>query len=320
MSKPTIVILDAATNGRELPRPAFAHEWVSYDLTEDDQVAERIAPAHIVVSNKTPITAASLEGAANLGMVALAATGFNHVDIGACAARGIVASNVRAYANQGIAEHVMAMLLCLLKNLHNYHLSVLDGKWQDSPLFWLNLYPAADLAGRRLGIIGAGNLGRATGALASAIGLEVRYRRRGDQSDGLERMELDELLAWSDVVSLHCPLTADNAGMVDERFIARMKDRSILINTARGGLVDNSALTAALESGKLLGAGLDVLDQEPPPAGHPILDFRHPGLLITPHIAWISEHSLDSLGRKLVDNIEAFMRGDPQNVVTPLPQ
>ncbi len=316
MNRPRIVVLDAATNGRDLPRPGFDHEWIEYNLTSDAEVADRIRNADIAVSNKTPIGTDAIGLKPRLKMISIAATGYNHIDIGACARNGIVVSNVRNYAGRGIAEHAMGMLLCILKNIHNHHRSVREGKWQESETFWLNLYPALDLHGRNLGIFGAGSLGRATGRLAEAMGMNVRYLLRSEM-DGLERMDRDTLLAWSDVVSLHCPVTADNAGMVNESFLGRMKDRSILLNTARGGLVDHEALKAALQSGKLFGAGLDVLDPEPPPENHPMINFSHPGLLVTPHVAWISETSLDKLTRQVIANIEQFMAGNPQNTVEP---
>lgn len=314
MTRPVIVVLDQDTNGVPLPRPSFDHEWVEHGTTTPGEVAGRIRQAAIVVSNKAPIGAREIDAAPGLRMVSIAATGHNHVDLEKCAERGITVSNVRAYANRGIAEHVVAMLLCILRNIHNFHASVAAGEWQESPIFWLDRHPVLDLDGLRLGIVGAGNLGRATGSLAAAMGMDVRYLSRGTD-DGLPRLGLGELLARSDVVSLHCPLTAGNAGMVDAGFIARMRDGAILVNTARGGLVDHAALVGALRSGKLAGAALDVLDREPPPADHPVLNFRHPGLLVTPHVAWVSRNSLAELSRQVTGNIEAFMAGTPRNVV-----
>lgn len=314
MPATTIVVLDQDTNGIPLPRPSFEHEWVEHGLTRPDEVAARIREADIVISNKVPVGAKEIDGAPRLRMVAISATGHNHIDLVKCAERGITVSNVRGYANRGISEHVVAMLLCVLRNLHNFHASVVSGEWQESPIFWLDRHPVLDLDGLNLGIVGAGNLGRATGKLAAAMGMNVRYLLRGREDD-LPRIGLDELLAWSNVVSLHCPLAADNAGMVDAGFLGKMRDGSVLINTARGGLVDHQALIEALRSGKLAGAALDVLDQEPPPHGHPIIGFRHPGLLITPHVAWVSRNSLAELARQVSANIEGFMAGTPTNVV-----
>jgi len=322
-----IVFLDRATlppHTRLRPLP-FEHVLHTFERTAPAEVAQRIGEAEIVIANKTPITAAALAAAPRLRMVAVAATGTDNVDLQACAARGVVVSNIRDYAMHTVPEHTFALIFALRRSLLAYREAVRAGRWLESGQFCFFDFPIRNLAGSTLGIVGAGALGRATAAMARALGLRVVFASRQAQMDpgsdaasGDERMPLDALLAHSDIVSLHCPLTPATRHLIDADAFARMARRPLLINTARGGLVDEAALVQALQSGQISGAGFDVASEEPLPATHPFQAIlAHPGFILTPHVAWASDEATQALADQLIDNIAAFHAGQPRNIVQP---
>jgi len=312
----TIVFLDRASLPANVRRPAFDHDWRDYPNTARDQVAERLAGATIAITNKVPIDAAALAALPDLKMIAIAATGTDNVDLAECSRRGIVVSNIRDYALAAVPEHVFALMLALRRNLIAYRADVDAGVWSKSDRFCAITHPIRDLAGATLGIVGLGALGRAVADLGLAFGMKVLVHNRSIKPEpNLEFTTLDDLLERSDVVSLHVMQTAETRGLMGREQFARMKPGSLLINTARGGLIDEAALAEALQSGPLGGAGLDVLGVEPPPADHPLLQLRLPNLLITPHVAWASAEAMQGLADQLIDNIEAWRDGKPRHLV-----
>lgn len=312
----TIVVLDAMTMRGELARPSFPHEWISHPLSKPAEVAARIRKAHIVVTNKAAVRAEDLAAAENLELIAVAATGADMIDLAACRAAGVAVCNVRDYASRSVAEHVMALVLCLARRILEHHRRTADGEWADSPVFSPDMGKILELRGMRIGIVGGGALGKETARLAEAFGMRASFLRRDGADDSPSRLPLGELLATSDVVSLHCPLTKETRGMIGEKTLAMMKPGAFLINTARGGLVDSAALADALRRGALGGAGVDVLPSEPPPKDDPLLTCGLPNLVITPHVAWASSRSLQLFHQYLLENIENFYRGAPQNLLS----
>ena len=314
-----IVYLERESIIAELRRPAFAHDWVEYPKTAADQVGERLAGATIAIVNKAPMPASVIAALPDLKMVAVAATGTNIVDLEACRARGIVVANIPAYAQHTVPEHVMALLLALSRNLIAWRESVRAGRWQQSEQFCLFDHPIRDLHGATLGIIGSGSLGGGVIRLAEAFGMRVlRAERKGASEVRNGYTAFETVLAEADAISLHCPLTAQTTGLIGEAELRAMKPSALLINTARGGIVDEAALIRALKEGWIAGAGFDVLTVEPPPVGHPMLDpelLALPNFLLTPHAAWTSRSAMQALADQLIDNIEAFVAGAPKNRV-----
>lgn len=310
-----IVFLDRDSLQARLRDLPFAHDWVNYAGTREDEVVARLAGATVAVTNKVPLRAAALDRLPELKMVAIAATGTDNVDLEACRARGIVVSNIRDYSVVSVPEHTFALVLALRRNLRAYMRDVEAGRWERSSRFCLLDHPIGDLAGSRLGIVGYGALGRKVAQLGRAFGMEVVAATRSPlQEDGVTRLALDELLATSDVVSLHLPLSAETRHLIGARELALMKPGALLVNTARGGLVDEAALAAALETGAI-GAGFDVLSKEPPLPDNPLLRLRLPNFILTPHVAWASGGAMQTLADMLVDNIAAWADGAPKNVV-----
>ncbi len=314
-----IVFLDRATIAPQirLRAPAFAHELVEHDDTEADQVVERLAGASIAITNKVPITAAALERLPALKLVAVAATGTDCVDKTACAARGVVVSNIRGYAVNTVPEHTFALILALQRNLVAYRQDVIAGRWQASGRFCFFDHPIRDLAGARLGIIGDGVLGQRVAELGRAFGmLPLIAEHKGRTGMGPMFTPWQGVLESSDVITLHSPLTPQTRGMIGRSEFRTMKRRPILVNTARGGLVDEAALAEALEQGLIAGAGFDVTDGEPPAADSPMMKIAaRPDVIVTPHVAWASDEAQQALADQLVDNIESFVAGRPANVV-----
>ena len=312
-----IVFLDSGSLRAEIRKPKFEHVWRNFPSTNPDQVSERLGPATIAITNKVPVRADALAQARSLKLIAVAATGTDIVDLAACRSRNIVVQNIRNYANASLPEHVFALILALRRNLFAYGTDVDLGRWQRSEHFCLLDHPIHDLAGATLGLIGFGALGKAVAALGVAFGMRVlAFDMQPVSGPGVEAASLDQILETSDVISLHVPLTAGTANLIGAGELARMKPRCLLINTARGGLVDEEALADALRRGRIGGAGFDVLTVEPPRAGNPLLELRLPNFVLTPHVAWASAQAMQGLADQLIDNLESFIAGAPRNVVT----
>ena len=310
----TVVFLDRATLVAQLRPLDFHHRWVEYPDTAAAEVVSRLQDANVAVTNKVPLPRAALEKLPRLEMVALAATGADRIDLDYCRGRGIAVANVRDYACHAVPEHVFLLMLALRRNLLSYHADVRAGRWQQASQFCLFGSPIHDLAGTTLGVVGYGTLGQAVARLAAAFGMRVLVAERkgaGTVRDG--RVEFTEVLARSDVLSLHSPLTADTRGMIGARELALMKPSALLINTARGPLVDEAALVAALRGGRLGGAGLDVLVEEPPSPDNPLLAADVLNLVVTPHVAWASVEAMQGLANQLLNNIDAWAHGTPMN-------
>mgnify|MGYP001327319374 CR=1 FL=1 len=316
-----IVVLDRDTLSVPVPRPSFAHEWVEHAHTGREQVAARVAGASIVVSNKVRIDEAALTAAPALRLIAIPATGTNNVELEACRRRGVTVCNVPSYGPQSVAEHVFALVLALRRNLLQYVAEVRAGRWERAPNFCFVDHPIADLAGSRLGVVGSGAIGSAVARIGAGFGMQVlQAERRGAAAVRPGHVAFDEVLERADVLSLHLPLTPQTHHLIGAAELARMKPGAVLINTARGPLVDESALAAALRAGRIGGAGLDVLAEEPPrPGSSPLLadDLRdNPRLLVTPHVAWASRAAQTKLVTELIANLEAFVAGRARNVVS----
>ena len=283
--------------------------------TEAETIA-RIGDSEIIVVNKVPITEAVLDACPNIQIICVQATGYNIVDTEACARRGIPVTNVPAYGTAAVAQFTMALMLemCHRIGLHNH--SVHQGDWAKAETFCYWLTPQMELAGKTLGLVGFGRIGREVGRLAKAFGMNVIAYNRSQCEEGrqiAEYVDLDTIFAQSDIISLHCPQASETQNLINAATIAKMKDGAMLVNTARGGLVDEEALVAALESGKLRYAAVDVVSKEPMPLDHPLLKTRK--CIITPHIAWAPIESRQRLLDTVVENIRCFLEGKPQNVV-----
>ena len=291
-------------------------EVTLYPKTESEELAiERIGDQEIVLTNKVPITESLLAACPNIKLICIQATGYNIVDTAACAKRGIPVCNVPDYGTAAVAQFTMALMLELCHRIGHHDAVVHQGKWCASPTFCFWDTPQMELGGKTLGIIGFGRIGQAVAKLAQAFGMRVITHSRSRKENGLdvEYVDIDTLLAQSDFVSLHCPLTSVNAQMVNAEFISKMKNGAFLINTARGGLLDEQAVADALTAGKLAGAAVDVVTEEPMKTYNPLLTC--PNCIITPHIAWAPKESRQRLLDCCVENIRAFLRGKPQNVV-----
>ncbi len=312
-----IVFLDRQSLKAEVRRPSFPHIWEEHDQTMESLVASRLAGATVAITNKVPIRKASLKQLPQLKMIAVAATGYDVIDIDACCERGIAVANIRHYAVHTVPEHSFAMIFALRRNLIAYREDVLRGRWQAQDQFCFFDHPIQDLHGSTLGIFGEGELGQATAAIARALGMRVLFADHPPpKAPGVEFTDPDTVLAESDIISLHCPLTPASRNFIGIEQFKKMKRSAILINTARGGLVDEHALKTALETGLIAGAGFDVLTKEPPKDGNPLLVLRMPNFILTPHVAWASDGAMQFLADQLIDNIEASIAGTPQNLVT----
>ncbi|HAU38317.1 MAG TPA: glycerate dehydrogenase [Phycisphaerales bacterium] len=286
-----------------------------HDRTLPQETIARAAGAEIVLTNKTLLGCQEIDKLPQLRYVGVLATGYNVVDLGATEARGIVVTNVPTYGTQSVAQMVFAHLLNLVQHVGEHAMGVHRGKWTRSEDFCYWKFPLVELEGLTMGLVGLGRIGREVAKLARAFGMEVLAfdPQAAETPDGVQRVELDALLARSDVVSLHCPLTEETRGLINAERLARMKSTAMLINTSRGPLVDESALAKALNAGRLAGAGLDVLSAEPPVASNPLLIARN--CYITPHIAWATRAARARLLKTAVENVQAFLAGRPQNVV-----
>lgn len=316
-----IVFLDRATLSPQtiLRRPAFDHTLHVYERTTPGEIAARIAEADILIVNKVRLTREWLAAAPKLRMVAIAATGTDNVDIAACAARGVVVSNIRNYAVVTVPEHTFALIFALRRNLLAYRESVRSGRWQQAQQFCFFDHSIRELKGATLGIIGNGVLGTAVADMGRALGMRILLSaHKGHAERGAPYVPFETVLAQSDILSLHCPLTPATRHLIAAPEFAQMQRKPLLINTARGGLVDEYAVGPALDAGQIAGAAFDVVSTEPPPPDHPFMALLdRPNFLLTPHVAWASDEAVQGLADQLIDNIEAFVRGAPANVVLP---
>jgi glycerate dehydrogenase len=314
-----IVFLDRATLAPQikLARPAFEHTLVEYDHTHADQVAARLDGATIAITNKVPLTADVIAQLPSLKLVAVAATGTDCVDKAACERHGIRVSNIRGYAVNTVPEHTFALMLALRRNLIAYRVDVLNGEWQKSGQFCFFNHAIHDLGGMTLGIIGEGVLGQRVADIAKAFGMRALFAaHKGREGLGPLYTPWDEVLETSDVITIHSPLTPQTRGMLAMPEFRKMKRKPLIINTARGGLVDETALVNALDEGLIGGIGFDVLATEPPGDDNPLMRIaQRPNVIVTPHVAWASDEAQQSLADQLMRNIGHFVNGTPVNVV-----
>ena len=288
-----------------------------HEATAADEVVRRLAGAEVAIVNKVRITREVLEQIPSLRLICVVATGTDVIDLEAAAVRNVTVCNCQAYGTDSVVQHVFSLILALHTSLLQYHGAVREGRWQQARQFCFLDYPIVELAGKTLGIVGFGNLGRAVARVAEAFGMRVIAARRPGTSGPSEddRPTLAELLPQVDVLTLHCPLTEHTRGLIGAAELAKMKPTAFLINGARGGIVDEQALAAALEAGTIAGAAVDVLSVEPPQGGNPLLDAHLPNLIVTPHIAWGSREARQRIIDQTEENIRAHAAGNPLRVV-----
>jgi len=312
-----VVFLDRASLKATMRRFAFPAEYIEHSKTAVEEIVARLNGADVAIINKVPMHAGTLSRLPQLKMIAVAATGYDVVDLTYCNEHGIAVANIRNYAVHTVPEHAFAMILALRRNLLRYRQDVEAGVWNKSEQFCFLTHDIGDLHGATLGIIGEGAIGQGTAAIGRAFGMQVLFADHPPpKMPGVPFTPLDEVLARSDVISLHCPLLPATRNLIDIQAFRKMKRNALLINTARGGLVNEAALIQALEEGLIAGAGFDVLTVEPPKNGNPLLDVRRPNFILTPHIAWASDGAMQFLADQLVDNIDAWASGKPQHLVT----
>ncbi|MEW8029228.1 MAG: 2-hydroxyacid dehydrogenase [Candidatus Thiodiazotropha sp.] len=297
------------------PLKAMARDWGWHQATASRQRLERIIDAELVISNKVVLDRYLLAACRNLKLVCIAATGSNNVDLEAATELGIAVTNVTGYATPSVVQHVFSLILSLATQQQNYQRAVASGDWQRANHFCFLDYPIWELSGKCMGILGYGELGRGVGRLAEAFGMSVLVAQRPGNGTDPDRIPLDELLPQVDILSLHVPLAENTRNLIGARELALMQPHALLINTARGGIVDESALVDALINGELGGAGIDVLDAEPPVDGNPLLNPKIPNLILTPHIAWASREARQRLIDDVAANIQVFLAGEIRNRV-----
>jgi glycerate dehydrogenase len=294
---------------------AVIADWHWYDETEPAMATRHLQGMHIAVSNKVRLDATIMDASPQLKLICIAATGTDKIDLNAARERGICVSNVTSYATPAVVQHVFALLLALKTGLVQYHLDVQSGDWQSARQFCLLEHPINEITGTTMGILGFGELGKAVAQVAKAFSMNVMVADRPGSEHQAGRYPLFEVLQRSDVVSIHLPLAENTRNLIGEAELAMMKPDALLINTARGGIVNEIALAAALQKGKLGGAGFDVLSVEPPKGGNPLLDLKLPNLIVTPHTAWASKQARQRLLDEVAKNITAYNAGTPRNRV-----
>ncbi len=320
--RPRIVFLDAATYG-DMSLQLFTDTWncTVHQVTPPTETIQRLIGCSVAVTNKVILDKAILNSAeaGQLQLIAVAATGTDIIDKEAAAKRGVKVCNVPGYATQSVAQFTMALILELATRAAKYGNSVKAGEWQKSPVFSLLTFPNMELAGKKLGIVGYGNIGQAVAQMARGFGLEILIAVRPGLPAPIpkDRLPVRELLQQADIVSLHCPLTPETKNLINDQSLALMKPTAFLINTARGALIDEAALIDALRQKKIAAAALDVISKEPPPADHPMIQAAAAldNLLVTPHTAWSAREARQRLLEAVKENIEAYLRGEPKNLV-----
>lgn len=297
------------------PWQSLAVNWTFHPGTTPEQIHERLKNQHIVVTNKVVITEEHLANHPQIKCLVVSATGVNNVDIEAAAKRGIPVCNVRAYGTSAVAQHTFSLLLNLTNKITQYQNDLPAKTWCESDYFCDYRHPLMELAGKTMGIVGYGELGKAVGELAKAFDMKVLIAARDSNDTRPDRTPMHELVAQADVVSLHCPLTAENQGMINADLLKTMKSSAFLINTARGGLVNETDLVNALKAGDIAGAASDVASSEPPLPDNVLLNAKLPNLLVTPHIAWASTEARQRMANQVAHLVEAFLNGAPEHVV-----
>lgn len=316
INKIRIAILDGYTlNPGDLDwSPLHALGDVNYyDTTDESNLLHHAANAHVLLVNKVPVSRNAMQHLPNLACIVVTATGYNNIDISAARELGITVCNAVGYSTEAVVQHVFSLLFALTNRVESHHRSVIAGDWSAQPHFCYTLGPIEELAGKTLGIYGYGSIGKRVGEVASALGMTVIAHRRTPLDDGVKYVSVQDLFAQSDVVSLHAPLNKDSQGIVDLPLLRTMKPTAYLINTGRGGLINEPDLRVALDNGIIAGAALDVLSVEPPPSNHPL--FGAANILFTPHIAWASLQARKRLMDITIQNVEAFLKGSPVNRV-----
>jgi glycerate dehydrogenase len=313
-----LVILDGyATNPGDLSWDAFdaLARLTVYDRTPPGEILSRACEAELLLTNKTVLSAETIGALSRLRYIGVLATGYNIVDIAAAHARGVTVTNIPGYGTHSVAQQTMALILELTNHVGHHAVRVAQGAWSTAPDFCFWEQPLVELDGLTLGIVGYGAIGRSVADLGRAFGMKIAAgaRRNPESAPGVSMMPVDELLQQSDIVSLHCPLTEQTRGLINSRSLALMKPTAFLINTARGALIDESALAAALRNNQLAGAGLDVLSVEPPPATNPLLSA--PRCVITPHQSWATRASRARVIEFAADNLRAFLADQPVKIV-----
>jgi glycerate dehydrogenase len=308
------------------PLRKIAPNLILYDKTAADEVNKRIQDAEIIIINKIKLDAAALYQAKKVKLICLVATGTDNVDLVAAKEQGVTVCNIKNYCTDSVAQHVVLSILALSHHFNEYQLSLKQGLWQKSEQFCLLEYPITELSAKTLGIVGLGVLGTAVANLAVSFGMRILVAESfrpensmtndAQQKPEFKRVPFQDLVSQSDVISLHCPLTPETKNLFDLKTFKSMKKNALLINTARGGLINDEALLHALENGSIAGAALDVLDREPPAADHPLLTSGLPNLIVTPHIAWAAKEARQRALDEIAKNIACYLKGEPRNVVT----
>lgn len=313
------VFLDFATVSNNdvdiAPLRAVLDDLVIYDVTSPESIRERVQDVEVIFTNKCRVDTTLLAAAPKLKLVSLAATGFNNVDLDAARAQGVAVCNIRAYCTPSVVQHVFALMLALNQKLDGYRQLLAEGAWRKAPQFTLLDYPVHELAGQTIGIVGYGELGSNVAKVAEAFGMRVLIAERPGRTPRAGRASFETVLKESDVISLHCPLTPETEKLINADALKQMKPNALLINTARGAVVDEAALADALRKGVVGGAGIDVLSQEPPVDGNPLLDPAIPNLIVTPHIAWASVEARNRAILQMADCVSAFRKGERLNRV-----
>lgn len=314
-----IVFLDRSTIAPQvrLRRPDFEHELVEHERTRPEEVVARLAGASIAITNKVSLTGKVLDQLPKLKLIAVAATGTDCVDKPYCEAHGIAVTNIRGYAQNTVPEHTFALMLALRRNIVAYRDDVLAGEWQKSGQFCFFHHPIRDLAGARLGIVGEGVLGQRVAEIARVFGMVPMFAaHKGREGLGPLYTPWQEVLETSDIITLHSPLTPQTRNMIAMAEFRAMKRKPLIVNTARGGLVNETDLVRALDEGLISGAGFDVTDGEPPSSDNPLMRAAgRPNLILTPHVAWASDEAQQALADQLMENVENFVAGKPSNLV-----
>ena len=317
-----IVFLDKNTFPENFPfkRPNFKHDWQEHVETTPENTIEHLKGATIAISNKVKITKQHIEANPDLKLIAIAATGYDHIDVAAANANNIIVSNVQGYALHTVPEHALALILNLSRSIQGYAQDVKGGRWQTEKQFCFFSHPIEDLHNKTLGIIGRGIIGQGLARLASGFGMEIMYAgRRDDKTPHRPYCPFDEFLEQADIISIHCPLNDQTRDLITANEFAKMKRQPILINTARGGIVNEADAVKAIETGQIRALGVDCLSKEPPSTNNPLFKIAHlPNVIITPHVAWASTDAISDLWNQLIDNIEKFKAGTPQNMVQSL--